>query len=417
MFHDLYAGFHNENMDNGLSVYVKEWPDVSWSYTGIVVHAGAKEDYPAREGLAHVVEHLVSENVAGFTFAQLQKRLKVLGGQGWFGTTSYLASQYAFHVPNDPQKVFEGLHLFGQMLLSGTMVRHIEEEKQIICREYHATYEHEEVRTWYQKGRPFLFANHPRLRTFESPIGVMDEFVQSTPEDIQHFYDTYYVPWNMHLVCIGSRIHDIVSMVQDTPFALTKPGGRVGIPPAFVAHEPKQHELTIHLSDFARFTIERTTCTFEWVVPISFARYSVRILGDMLEILLLEKLRYDACLTYDVHVNNTYYQDCWTLSLQFDVPPASTEAAKDLVWQALRAIPCSQTIFLEAKQERLSAIYRIDYCGYDLLQTVMSDLELYQHLVPFAEELRQIEAVTFDEIIELSTYLTPERSFCFLQAP
>src|SRR5690242_6848980 len=116
MFHDLYAGFHNENMDNGLSVYLKEWPDVSWSYTGIVVHAGAKEDYPAREGLAHVVEHLVSENVAGFTFAQLQKRLKALGGQGWFGTTSYLASTYAFHVPNDPKSIYEGLHLFGQML-------------------------------------------------------------------------------------------------------------------------------------------------------------------------------------------------------------------------------------------------------------------------------------------------------------
>lgn len=56
MFHDSYAGFQYSTLPNGLSLYVQERSDVSWFYTGVVVHAGAKEDSRGREGLAHYVE-------------------------------------------------------------------------------------------------------------------------------------------------------------------------------------------------------------------------------------------------------------------------------------------------------------------------------------------------------------------------
>ena len=80
-FHDSYAGFHHLVLPNGLTLSVQERPEVSWFYTGVVIHAGAREDPKGRQELAHLVEHLVSENVAGMTFPQLEQRLKTLGAR------------------------------------------------------------------------------------------------------------------------------------------------------------------------------------------------------------------------------------------------------------------------------------------------------------------------------------------------
>ena len=89
MFQDLYADFQVVQLANGLSVYAKEWSSASWFYARVVIHAGAREDPPKREGLAHLVEHLIGENIRDLTFSQVQKRFEELGGYGWFGTTSY----------------------------------------------------------------------------------------------------------------------------------------------------------------------------------------------------------------------------------------------------------------------------------------------------------------------------------------
>src|SRR5579884_561519 len=86
MFHDLYADFHVEHLENGLSLHVKEYPNVSWFYAGVVFHAGAREDPVGRSGLAHLVEHVIGENVHPSTFSQLESAFKALGGSACFGT-------------------------------------------------------------------------------------------------------------------------------------------------------------------------------------------------------------------------------------------------------------------------------------------------------------------------------------------
>jgi predicted Zn-dependent peptidase len=267
MFEDLYADFQIEVLDNGLSIYLREWP-APWVYVGILVHAGGREDLPGREGLAHLVEHAVTENVAGLTFSQLKKRFEAMGGYGWFGTTSYLASKYAFQVPGIQKSVHEALSLFGRMLLQGKLVRHIEEEKLIIQSEYNRKYGHQEARKWSLQGRPFLFEHHPRLHSFASAIGIPDEFICSTPQEIQQFYDAYYTPQNMSLVCIGSiTMPTLLSLLQDTPFALHNPGERTSIPMAFFPEPPKKQQHIIRLSEYSQLAPSKATCTFEWVLP------------------------------------------------------------------------------------------------------------------------------------------------------
>lgn len=418
MFEDLYADFQVESLGNGLSIYLKEWP-APWVYVGIVVHAGAREDPPGQEGLAHLVEHVAGENVDGLTFSQLKKRIEELGGWGSFGTTSYLSTKYSFHVPNREQCLQEVTALFGQMLLQGKLIRHIEEEKSVILREYHRKYEHQEARRWSLQGRPFLFEGHPRLRSFVSAIGIADEFMLSTPQEIQHFYDAYYTPRNMSLVCIGSiNMHTFLALLQDTPFSLDKLGERTSIPTAFFPESPKKHQQAIRLSEYSQLAPSKATCTFEWVLPLRFTKACVHILCDMLETSLMEKLRYKQSLTYAVSVGDEYYQDCRTLYIHFEIPPAAVETAKDTLWHVLRTIPRSYETFFEAKRERIQSLYRIDYSGHDLLEAVIGDLEDNHRLIPFTEELHLLEHTQFSDVVDLvEGYLTPQRHFCFIVLP
>ncbi len=123
-------------------------------------------------------------------------------------------------------------------------------------------------------------------------------------------------------------------------------------------------------------------------------------------------------MTYDIDAGYEYWQDCHTLSIHFETPPDMVETAKNIVLQVLRSIPAQGSErFLEAKQEWLHCIYRMDYSGYQLLQATMADLEQYHRLISFSEELQHIEQITFDHVVDLALYLTSERLFCFTLLP
>ncbi|GCE32161.1 hypothetical protein KDA_76450 [Dictyobacter alpinus] len=418
MFHDLYANFYQDTLENGLSVYSKEWPNVNWFYSGVVIHAGVKEDPPGREGLAHLLEHLVGENVGDFTFSQLENRFEELGGWGSFGSTSYLATNYKFHLPAQTNSIREALTLFGKMVLMGTITRQIEEEKAVVVREYYREYEHEHARTWDMQGRPFLFEGHSRLQTYHSALGVLNEFLQCTAEELQIFYDRYYVPKNISLVCIGPTPREcMLRILQETPFSVSKRGERSSMPNAFSPQPPQRQETIVQLSEFSALAGSQLTLTYEWVVPLRFTKYSVRILCDLLEKMLTEELRYKRRITYTVNVDYEFWQDCRTLHIHIEIPPERRAMVQDLLWQVLGSLPQAEEKFLVAKQERINCIYRMDYSGYDLLQAAMSDLANYQRLISFTEELHQWEQTTFQHLLELADYLTPERHFCFLLQP
>jgi predicted Zn-dependent peptidase len=420
MFQDLYADFHGEQLANGLSVYVKEWPSASWFYAGVVIHAGAREDPGGRSGLAHLVEHVVGENVSPLTFAQLERLFKtLLGGYAWFGTTTYYSSEYKFHLPNETHKIQKALDLFGQMLLlPKELTQNIEEEKAVILREYHRSYEHEQARNWALQGRPWLFEHHHRLQSYHSAIGVPDGFMGGTKQEIQVFYDSHYVPKNCSLVCIGALGRQtLLSLLQDTPFAVQKSGQRTPLPEPFFPESPQRHGQIIRMAEFSRLAQWEAAISFEWVLPLHFERRCVQLFCDLFEERLIEELRYQWHLTYAVTVSHVHYQDCRTIRVSFKTAPDAVERAQDLFWQVLRSLDQEEEKYDENKQETLASIHRMDYSGYDLLESAMDDLAGYHRLISFSEEIQQVQHITFECIVELARYLTYERHFCFILQP
>jgi hypothetical protein len=222
----------------------------------------------------------------------------------------------------------------------------------------------------------------------------------------------------MSLVCLGALSAErLLHLLEDTPFGISKPGARTRQPAAYVPAVPSKQEQVIHLSQFSQLAPAQTTCTIEWVIPLHVRRYQVFLLTDLLEELLTEQWRYQRSLTYDVSVRSEYYQDCRALTLHSELPPDRLALAQDLLWQTLGSIPQALQRFVQVKQQRIASLSRMDYSGYDVLTAVLVDLAGYHRLIPFTEELHQLEQVQFAEIVELAAFLTPERHFCFISCP
>jgi predicted Zn-dependent peptidase len=80
-----------------------------------------------------------------------------------------------------------------------------------------------------------LFTQHPYRW---SPIGQIEHLRASTPDDIQKFWDTYYVPNNCTLVVAGDVTHADVRTLAQKCFGWIP---RCADPPRVTTPEPEQH--------------------------------------------------------------------------------------------------------------------------------------------------------------------------------
>ena len=418
-FHDPYHSIEQMHLLNGLSAYVKQWPSANWLQFGVVIHAGARHDPSNRQGLAHFVEHVLAENVEKYTFLQLKDLFYKFGATVSFGATGYGATTFTMKLPLQNKTVHDALRLFGQMLLCGNLLSGIKHERTIIGREYHDTYPHALSRTWALQGRPYLFTGHPQLRSYDSPLGVLEEVMQSTLGELQDFYDRYYTPANMSIAIMSPLpTEEALALLEHTAFAGYKMGQRIPLPLPFSPQPPLQHEKTILLSDFSQLTYVHAYCTTEWVVPLSFREMSVILFCGLLREALYERLRYsDLALTYEVKVSYLSYQECWTLYVYFEVPPNTVSVSYELLWESLRSVHSMENLFLQRKKVHIDHLCMLDLAGFDLMDRMMEDLEERHSLLSYTDELVQVEQTHLAEVAALATYLTPNRAYTFISKP
>jgi predicted Zn-dependent peptidase len=414
--HDPYANFQSETLPNGLSISVKEL-DTPWIYVGFACHAGAKEDPIGRDGMAHLVEHLVSENVEGFSYETLDQYIRSLGGYGSFGTTGYLGTSYHLFLPDEETALTVALSLFGQMLITAQLTRGIEEEKMIATREFHAAYPFRQAHTWKVASRQALFAPHTRLSGFSRPLGTPEEFQQCTAEELQTFYDRYYIPSNMSVVSIGhlSREH-LAEALQKSLFGRHKPGQRNPLAIPFAPVPPHPHECEIHLSEWSHLSYTQAHCEFTWVLPTGFDDVSLWLFRHLLEEQLTRELRLLRGFTYDVTVHGSYYQDCQDITVTVETPaeaiPTIQEIIGDMIDQSL-----DEETFHGVKQGIMNGLLRPDLSGEELLDLAMDHLIADQRLCSFSEQFGRVVKVTFEQMQEIAAYLIPERQFRLIMRP
>ena len=185
-------------LDNGLTVILSEDHSTPIVHLQLVYRVGSKNERRGRTGFAHLFEHMMfkgSRNVLPDSHLTLISRV---GGDG----NAYTTEDETVFVETVPAQYLP-------------LVVWLEADRMATLRIDETTFEAErqvvkEERRWRYEDSPFgllseilydqAYAVHPYKHT---TIGSMADLEAASVEDVQGFFDTYYVPENATLVLVG----------------------------------------------------------------------------------------------------------------------------------------------------------------------------------------------------------------------
>lgn len=240
------------DLPSGMRIVIEEDRSKPVVAVVTVINAGAAEDPPGKEGLAHLVEHLTFRaRPDGRTLRTNQ--LDFAGASKWNGSTSHDLTMYMVVGPKEALRnllVIEGARLKGP--LAGLDARAFEMEREVVRNELLERDEHGEPSG--ALGSLFEALYPVGHRYHRLPAGTVASVAGLTLADAQAFVQQHYVPSNVTLYVAGdldlATIHQLFGATLPEDFCIAPPSGPVKPPerlskdaptvPALLASKPVQ---------------------------------------------------------------------------------------------------------------------------------------------------------------------------------
>ncbi len=226
--------FQETVLENGLRVISLEDHSTPVVAVQLWYHVGSKDEQVDRQGFAHMFEHMMFRGTDRLGPKDHFQFVRTTGGD----CNAYTAFDQTVYVQEVPSNQLDMvLWLEAERMASlkideagfATERKVVEEERRLgLNRPYGLVPE---------TVLDFLFTKHPYRWT---PIGQIEHLRASTPDDIQKFWDTYYVPNNATLVVVGDVTHEEVRALSRKHFGWIP---RCADPPRVTTLEPEQTKL------------------------------------------------------------------------------------------------------------------------------------------------------------------------------
>ncbi|MEI6288597.1 MAG: pitrilysin family protein [bacterium] len=417
---DPYAEFETATLPNGLTVHATNWPGRPWEYVGFLVHVGAKDDPIGLEGLAHFVEHVVSNNV-DITHNSIKDFFDDNGGSVNLGVTSFPCTEFRFFVPISKNIFAEALSIFGRMLFSAKLEKLIERERQVIIEEFQGHYPFNFKLDLDVKKHKILYAGHCLERSVRS-LGFPESIERITQADLQAHYDEYYTPANISIVGVGGLpLSDLVELLNESPLAINKHGSRVALPRpmtkfASLAENRCVFELSKHMDLVGLAEIGGYKSTAR--IPGNIGDQPINLACDVLNRLLNEELRERRAWTYDVHCSRYSFCDLFEFSINCDsFALTAIDEIEKVIEDCIMVAIDRQDLFEQAKKRVLLNNFMVDLSGKNLCNNALDDLAFHQRIITLTEWHEKTEKVTMDDIRDILQYLQPEKRWTLIFKP
>jgi zinc protease len=189
--------YAQETLPNGLRVIYAPLRQAPVVHVRVLYHVGSRDERPDRQGFAHMFEHMMFRGSAHVRPEQHMKMVQTVGGMS-NAFTSFDQTVYVNTVPSNHLEM--ALFLEADRMASFKVSAEIFDiERKVVAEEWrrrqnqpYGTVMDEYLRTAYRR--------HPYRWT---PIGNMDHLRAAKAEELQAFFNTYYVPDNAILVVAG----------------------------------------------------------------------------------------------------------------------------------------------------------------------------------------------------------------------
>jgi zinc protease len=188
----------SHTLENGLQVVLA--PDTSRPVVNVQVwyRVGSKDEREGRTGFAHLFEHMMFRGSANVGPEEHMRLVREAGGVV-NAYTSFDRTVYWQTVPSN--------HLERVLWLEADRMQtlvvneeNFQKEREVVKEERRLRYENPPYGMLAEWVLDATFEVYPYKRT---PIGSMEDLNAATVEDVQQFFDTFYVPDNATLVIVG----------------------------------------------------------------------------------------------------------------------------------------------------------------------------------------------------------------------
>ena len=189
--------FTEEDLPNGLHVVYAPLRQAPVVHVRVFYHVGSRDERPDRQGFAHMFEHMMFRGSAHVAPEEHMKRVGQVGGYS-NAFTSFDETVYVNTVP--AQYLDMTLWLEADRMASFKVSDEIfQTERKVVAEEWRM-----------RNNRPYgnlfdiFLKNAYTTHSYQwTPIGNMDQLKAARSNELQDFFNTYYVPNNATLVIAG----------------------------------------------------------------------------------------------------------------------------------------------------------------------------------------------------------------------
>ncbi len=414
MVWDPYAEFQSATLPNGLTVYASNWPGRPWENVRFLVHSGAECDPIGFEGTAHFVEHLISKNTT-IPYQDIKVFFEDQGGSVELGMTGYPFTSYHFFAPMDKMIMTKAFSLFGEMLFSSKLENFIERERQVIIGEFNRKYPLKldlDIETRWRKS---LYDGY---RMKNSVLGTPESIKRISRDELQSYYDTYYTPANMSIVCVGGMtLEEIMKILSESPFAMKKDGVRVPLLLKTTAvTRPTEVQYSFKMSDVVATPVESGRYASIAKVPAVISGQTINIAKMMIGKILFREVREQRAWAYSITCSHHNFQRFHEFSIDckaFDIK-ALNEFEK-VVDDCITSI--GEDAELLEQKKRCALANMLDTSGKGLCDGATDDLINHQRIISVAGHNEGVDRVTMKDIREVIDWLRPKQRWTLVVHP
>lgn len=378
------------------------WPNRPWEHVGFVVHAGALHDFVGYEGVAHFVEHMVSE-IISLPKKEIQKFFNLSGGSAMFGCTSFTNTEYSFFISQDHEKLNRSLDIFGEMLFYGKLRDAMERERQVIIEEFNRMYPvHIELEI--EMRRNYALFQEGRLRISSSPIGTHNAISTITPQDVQLFYDQYYVLANVSMVCVGGFTHnEIIGAIDHSIISKATLGARSPMCKSISVTKPTETLIVTNLSDYVSSVIFAGTYQSQCVFSHQESYESISLFCQVLDHIMTEDIREKRGWTYSISCTFDDCGVCYIITIECRAfRREKADQICDAIDKCIKSVKDQKELFEEIKQSVLAEKCMVDRSARDICEMSLADVGKKSSISTLAEDHAHTLLVSMDDMCRFS---------------
>ncbi len=381
-------------LSNGLHVITHAMPSLETVALGIWVKAGARDERPEENGIAHFLEHMAFKGTASRSAQDIAEEIESAGGEINAATGMETTTYYARVLKDDWALALDILaDIFNN---SAYDTEELEREREVILQEIAAAKDQPDDLV-FDLAQAACYGDHPLGRSILGP----EEIVSQVDRDqILNWRNRNY--WASRIVVCAAGNIDHKQFVAETEklFGHLEQG-----------HAPQRQPPTfVSQSQLEQKPLDQTHIVLSFPAPnyrdprIYHLQVLSSILGGGMSSRLFQEVREKRGLCYSVFAFGTAYEDVGQLGIYAATSPDNTEELIDVsadVMLSMGREVLEKEVARAKAQLKTSLVMNLENASSRADQIARQFLA-FNEIPDMAQLLSRINAVTADDVVDLA---------------